>query len=111
MSKQLKVNQIADASSLNADATYGFTAEWHKVVSIHAIWTATTATVSLKIQYSNDNSNWYDFTTATAISNASGNVMWDVAASGKDALYWRVFPDFGSGTLTTFKAYVAYTAR
>ena len=108
--KKLQAFQLADASSLNADTTYGFTADWHKVQSVQAVWTATTASVSLKLQYSNDNVTWADFTTATAISNASGNVMWDVGAT-KDALYWRVFPDFSSGTLTTFKAYLAYESR
>lgn len=108
--QKLQVSQIADASSLNADTTYAFTADWQKVVSVSAVWTATTASVSLKLQYSNDNANWHDFTTATSISNASGTVMWDVAAT-KDSLYWRVFPDFSSGTLTTFKAFVAYLPR
>lgn len=107
---KLSVTQVANAASLNADATYSFTAEHHKVQSVQSVWTATTATVSLKLQYSNDNATWADFTTATSISNTSGNVMWDVGAT-KDALYWRVFPDFGSGTLTTFKAYIAYTER
>lgn len=109
--RSLVTDQIADASSLTADATYSFTAVWHRPVSFQAVWTATTATVSLKLQYSLDNATWVDFTTATSISNASGNVMWDVGASLKDAPYWRVFPDFGTGTLTTFKAYVAYTGR
>ena len=108
--KRLQVVQLADASSLNADTTYGFTADWHQVVSVQAVWTATTASVSLKLQYSNDGVTWADFTTATSISNASGNVMWDVAAT-KDALYSRVFPYFSSGTLTTFKAYLSYTPR
>jgi hypothetical protein len=108
--RRLQVVQLADASSLNADTTYAFTADWHKVQCVSAVWTATTASVSLKLQYSNDNTNWHDFTTATSISNASGTVMWDVGAT-KDGLYWRVFPDFSSGTLTTFKAYLAYTPR
>jgi hypothetical protein len=107
---KLSVTRVANASSLNADTTYDFKAEHHKVQSVQAVWTATTASVSLKLQYSNDNATWADFTTATTISNASGNVMWDTGAT-KDALYWRVFPDFSSGTLTTFKAYVAYTER
>jgi hypothetical protein len=108
--QKLQVTELANAASLNADTTYAFTADWQKVVSVQAVWTATTASVSLKLQYSLDNATWADFTTATAISNASGNVMWDVGAT-KDAPYWRVFPDFSSGTLTTFKAYVASQPR
>jgi hypothetical protein len=107
--KALVVDQIANAASLTSDATYTFKSEWHKVEAVQATWTATTASVSLKLQYSLDNTNWTDFTTATSISNAGGSVMW--ATSASDALYWRVFADFGSGTLTTLVASVAYTAR
>jgi hypothetical protein len=107
---KLSVTKLADASSLAVDTNYDFKAEFHKVQSVSAVWTASTASVSLKLQYSNDNVNFHDFTTATAITNANGTVMWDVGAS-KDALYWRVFVDWTSGALTTFKAYVAYTER
>lgn len=109
MSK-LSVSQIADASALIATTAYGFKAEHHKVQSVSAVWTDTTAAFSLALQYSNDNVNWHLFTTATAITDANGTVMWDVVGT-KDALYFRVNATRTSGTLTTLKAFVAYIER
>lgn len=107
---KLRVNQIADVSSLAATGTYSFTADHAKVRSVQAVYTSTTSSFSLALQYSNDGVTWKDFTTATSISNASGDVMWDVADS-KDALYWQVKATRTSGTLTTLKVYLAYVTR
>lgn len=106
---QLKINQVADAASLVTTANYGFTSDSHRVVSVQGVWTATTASFSLTLQCSNDNATWADFTAATTITNASGNVMWHVDT--KDVLYWRVAATRTSGTLTTLKAYVAHISR
>lgn len=105
----LRVTQVANASSLAASTNYDFTANSHRVVSVQAVWTATTVSSTVTLQMSNDGATWSDFTTATSISNASGDVMWHVDT--KDALYWRVKYTRSSGTATTFKAYVAYVAR
>ncbi len=109
--KALLVDRICDGTTVVATTSYGpFTATWHQVKSVSAVWTATTASFTLALEYSNDNTNWHAFATATAITNANGTVMWDVAAT-KDALYWRVTATRTSGTLATLKAYIAYTAR
>jgi hypothetical protein len=105
----LNVSQIADVSALAATADYDFVSNSHKVVSVQAVWTATTASFELKLQMSNDNATWADFTTATAISNANGDVMWHV--DSKDAMYWRVLATRTSGTLTTLAVYVANSPR
>lgn len=108
--KQLKVNQLADASALAATTAYSFTADFNQVVSVQAVYTSTTASFSLALQYSNDNVTWKDFAAATSISNASGDVMWDVVGT-KDAKYWRIAATRTSGTLTTLKCYLAYLPR
>lgn len=106
---QLRVSQAANASALAATTAYSFTSDHHRVVSVQAVWTATTAAFSITLQCSNDNVTWSDFATATAITNANGDVIWHL--DGKDAAYWRVNAVRTSGTLTTFKAYVANVAR
>jgi hypothetical protein len=108
--KKLSVNQIADAAALAATANYTFTADSHQVVSVQAVYTSTTASFTLALQHSNDGATWVDFASATAISNASGNVMWNVVGT-KDSLFWRVNATRTSGTLTTLKAYLAYQPR
>lgn len=108
--KQLKVAQIADAASLAATTAYPFTADHFKIRSVQAVYTSTTAAFSLALQYSNDGVTWKDFTSATAISDASGDVMWDVLDT-KDALYWQVKATRTSGTLTTLKVYLASQQR
>lgn len=106
---RLRVSQAANATSLAATTNYSFTADTHRAVSVQAVWTATTASFSIKLQCSNDDTTWDDFTAATAITDANGAVIWHL--DSKDALYWRVNAVRTSGTLTTFKAYVANVAR
>lgn len=110
MANKLKVNQLANAASLAATGTYSFTADNNKVVSVQAVYTSTTASFSLALQYSNDGTTWKDFTSATSISNANGDVDWQVLDT-KDALYWQVKATRTSGTLTTLKVYLAYRER
>lgn len=105
----LNVSQIADVAALAETANYAFTADSHRVVSVQAVYTVTTANFSLKLQYSNDNATWADFTTATAVT-AGGSVMWDVAGT-KDGKYWRVNAARTSGTLDTLDIYVANQER
>jgi hypothetical protein len=107
---KLSVSTLIDGSSVVATANYPFTADYFKPVSVQAVWTATTASFSIKLQYSNDNTTWNDFTSATAISDASGNVTWDIGTT-KDGLYWRVLNTRTSGTLTTLKVYLAQVER
>lgn len=108
--KKLSINTLVDATSVVATASYPFTADYHEVRSVQAIYTATTASFTLALQYSNDGTNWEDFTTATAITNASGKVMWNVVGT-KDAKYWQVVATRTSGTLLTLKAYLSYLPR
>jgi hypothetical protein len=74
------------------------------------VGTATTASFSIKLQYSNDNATWVDFTSATSVSNADFTADWQVLDT-KDALYWRVLSTRTSGTLLTLKIYVANVKR
>lgn len=106
----LRVNTLANASSLAATTSYLFSATDRKVRAVQAVYTSTTSSFTLALQYSQDNVTWKDFTTATAISNASGDVDWQVLDT-KDGLYWRVLATRTSGTLTTLKVYLAHVER
>lgn len=108
--KQLKSLQIADGSALVADVSYPFTADFHEVASVHIIWTSTTAAATATLQFSNDGVTWENFAAAQAIANNSGAVFHKVKGIA-DALYWRVLLDWSSGSVTTFKAYLAYLLR
>jgi hypothetical protein len=109
--KKLTVSTLADASAVVASTAYPFKAEFHKVVSCQAIWTSSTSSFTLTLQYSNDGgTTWANFATGQAVANNSGSVMWDVAGT-KDGLDWQVAVTRASGTLTTLKVYLAYQAR
>lgn len=106
---RLQVSTIANATTVSAAANYSFTADTHKVRSVQAVYTVTTGSYTLTLQYSNDGATWSDFTTGTAVT-ASGSKMWDVLDT-KDALYWQVANAKTSGTLDTLKIYVANVER
>lgn len=106
----LSSSTLADTTSVVATANHTFSATHYKPIAIQAVYTSTTASFTVTLQYSCDNVTWADFTTGTAISNASGSVMWDIGVT-KDAPYWRVNVARTSGTLTTFKAYLAQIPR
>lgn len=110
MNKVLSESTIADVSSVVATTNYPFESKHNKPVAVQAVWTSTTASFSLTLQYSVDGTNYQDFTTGTAISNSSSNVIWDISTV-KDAPYWRVNATRTSGTLTTLQLYVASVPR
>lgn len=110
MAKTLKSTNITNATTVVASANYGFTADTHKVRAVQAVWTSSTASFTLTLQYSLDGVNWANFTTATTITSSSSNVIWDVLDT-KDAPYWQVASARSSGTLTTLKIYVANELR
>lgn len=117
MNQFQKVLQVADLSSVVLTTSVGFTADSSRVLGVQAVYTSTTFSGSLTLQFSLDNANWTDFVTATSITNASGNVHWNVAStataatSNVDPLYWRVLVTRSSGTLTTCKIYFGYLGR
>ena len=106
----MRVSKLADLTSVVATANYIFTADSHQAISAQAVWTATTAAFTLTLQSSIDNATWNNFASATAISDASGNVTWNMAAT-VDQPYWRVLATRTSGTLLTLKVYVANVER
>jgi hypothetical protein len=109
--RKLHVNQIANGAAVVADTAYTFNAEFHEARSVHIIWTSTTASATVALQFSNDGgTTWENFAAAQAISNNNGSVFHKVAGN-TDAFSWRVYLDWTSGTLTTLKAYVAYLPR
>lgn len=108
--KILKSTKITDTMSVVASANYAFTADTNRVRAVQAVWTSSTASFTLTLQYSLDGTNWTDFTTATTITNSSSNKMWDVLDT-KDAPFWQVASARTSGTLTTLKIYVANEPR
>ena len=113
----LQSTLAADLTSVVASTTVGFTADYNRLVSCQAVWTSTTLSGSLALQYSLDNVNWTDFVTATSITNTSSSVFWNInstataATAGVDALYWRVNVVRSSGTYTTLKIYFGNISR
>lgn len=110
MAKFLTVSQIANGAAVVADTNYTFTSDSHKVKSVHIVWTSTTSSATATLQFSNNNSTWENFTSAQSISNNSGSVFHKVDGN-TDALYWRVFLDWTSGSVTTFRVFVAVEPR
>lgn len=106
----LNASTIIDTTAVVASANYAFTAESHKIRSVLVIYTSTTASFTLTLQYSNDNTNFTDFAAATTVTNASGFVDLQVLDT-KDAIYWRVKSTRTSGTLATLKIVVANIER
>ena len=105
-----------DQTSVVASTNVLFTADYSSLVSCQAVWTSTTLSASLTLQYSLDNASWNDFTTATVILNTSSNVYWNIhsstlATGWVDALYWRVNVAYTSGTFTTLKVYFGTISR
>jgi len=106
-----------NSTAVVASTTVPFTADYSKLISAQAVWTSTTLTGSLTLQYSLDNTNWQDFATTTSIVNTSSNVFWNVnstvtaLAVGVDAVYWRVNVVRTSGTYDTLKIYFANISR
>lgn len=105
-----------DRTAVVASTTVGFTADYNQLVSCQAVWTSTTLSGSLTLQYSLDNTNWNDWTTATSITNTSSNVFWNIqngtlATGWTDALYWRVNVVRSSGTYDTLKIYFGNISR
>lgn len=110
MNKVLSESTVTDVSSVSATTNYTFITKHSKPVGVQAVWTSATASFTLTLQYSIDGTNYQDFTTGTAISNSSSNVIWDIAVT-KDAPYWRVAATRTSGTLDTLKVYMASVPR
>jgi hypothetical protein len=107
---KLSVSTLIDASTVVATANYPFTADYFKPVSVQAVWTSSTSSMTITLQYSCDGTNYQDFATGTSISNSSTNVIWDISTV-KDALYWRLNLTRVSGTLTTLKIYLNQIER
>lgn len=105
------VTQSADLTSVVASTTVGFTADFNKVTGVQAVWTSTTLSGSVQLQYSLNNTDWLDLEAATAITNTSATKYWDVTTSGLDPLYWRVNVVRSSGTYTTLKIYFGNISR
>ena len=106
------INKTAiDSSAVTADENsatldFAFMETW----SAHIVWTSTTAAATIKIQESNDGTNWVDISGASqAISNNSGNTMLSSVDLG--AQYLRVLVDHTSGTVTTLNVKVVGKGR
>lgn len=108
---QLKVTQAADLTSVVLSTTVGFTADFSMVRGAQAVWTSTTLSGSVQLQYSLNNTDWVDVEAATSITNTSSTKYWDVTNTGIDALYWRVNVVRSSGTFTTLKVYFGNISR
>ncbi len=65
------------------------------MVSFQAIYTGS-PTGTLKIQVSNDQTNWEDYTGSSQSISAAGTFMWDIVNTSVS--YIRLFYTFSSGT-------------
>lgn len=99
---------LINSSAITADET-SRTVDMasHSNFSVQVTWTSSTAAATIKVQQSNDGSNWTDVdasNTNQAISNDNGDVILTSNAVGQgrfNARYLRVFADYTSGTITT----------
>jgi hypothetical protein len=107
---KLSTSTLIDTASVVATTNYAFVADYYKPVAVQAVWTSSTSSMTITLQYSCDGTNYQDFVTGTSISNSSTNVIWDISTV-KDALYWRVNLTRVSGTLTTLKIYLNQIER
>jgi hypothetical protein len=73
-------------------------------LSAQIIWTATTATFSVKLQTSNDGENWVDETTTQAIADNNGSTVLQWAPLYK--AFARIVAARTSGTVTTLKVHI-----
>ena len=103
--KRAIVSTIIDSSAVVADESSATIDMEHlDNWSAQLIWTSTTASATVKIEESNDNSTWSTISGKTqAISNDSSNVM----LSGTDfgGKYIRATVDYTSGSITTVKVH------
>jgi hypothetical protein len=109
--RELKVTQAANLTSVVASTTVGFTADFSMVRGAQAVWTSTTLSGSVQLQYSLNNTDWIDVEAATSITNTSATKYWDITNTNIDPLYWRVNVVRSSGTYTTLKVYFANISR
>jgi hypothetical protein len=109
--RELKVTQSADLTSVVLSTTVGFTANFSQVRGAQAVWTSTTLSGSVQLQYSLNNTDWIDVEAATSITNTSATKYWDITNTNIDPLYWRVNVVRSSGTYTTLKVYFANISR
>lgn len=91
----------ADAASVVVDMTNLMC--W----SVAVVWTSTTASATVKVQTSNDQTTWIDTDQTQAISNDSGSVMLSSGANFEAAKYLRVYVAHSSGTVTTVTATIS----
>jgi hypothetical protein len=96
----LETATIANASSVVASADYDIKVRDKEVVTIWAGWASTSATFSLQLQYSLDGTTYINDGSAQAISDNSGNKVWEPAIV---APFYRVASTRTSGTLTSLK--------
>jgi len=110
MATLLSTQNIANGAAVVADTNYTFTAASHKVKSVQIVWTSTTASATHILQFSNNGTTWSDYAAAQSISNNSGSTFHKVDGN-TDAMFWRVFLDWASGSVTTFNVHVASEQR
>ncbi len=81
----------------------------HKRWSCQLVWTSTTAVGTVKMQESNDGTNWEDISGASqAISNDNGSVMFK-STDEFAPRYIRALVDWTSGSITTVECH--FTAK
>lgn len=105
MALSLETSTIVNGASVAASANYDAKADEKQCMAINAVWTATTASFSLQLQYSYDGTNYINDGSAQAITNASGSKTW---APTYCAPYYRVASTRTSGTLTTLIIHACY---
>ena len=97
---------IIDSATVTADEnSASIDMKNHRTWSCQLVWTSTTAAGTVKMQESNDGTNWEDISGASqAISNDSGSTMFK-STDAFQAKYIRALVDFTSGSITTVQCY------
>jgi len=107
--KELIVNNLV-AAIPTVTTSYNFTADTHEVRSIQIITASSTASWSMQLLGSNDNTNFTAIGAAITVANNSANTFNQIKNTS-EYLYYKMTATKTSGTLTGLSVLVAYQLR
>jgi len=108
MNKLIVTNLVSVIPTITT--SYGFTADFKEVLSIQIITASSTASWSLQLMGSNDNTNFTNISSAITVANNSANTFTEIK-NVYDYLYFKVVCTKTSGAFTGLSILVANQIR